>query len=181
MVFNPTGELNIDACPDSGFGGMYGYELPNDPSCTKSRTGCLVNLSRFPVTLVSRLQRETVLSTMEADVNAMSQCCRDLFPIMDMVSEIGQVVGLPTNDKTKMHVSVREDNTGALILAQTLPLKLTPRSKCYAIKTVWFREESNKRGVKLLKIESAEQLGDIFTKGLSRLQFEYLRKEVMGW
>ena len=32
MVFNPTGELNIDACQDSDFAGMYGYELPNDPS-----------------------------------------------------------------------------------------------------------------------------------------------------
>ena len=181
LVFNPTGELNIDAYPDSDFAGMYGYELPNDPSCTKSRTGYLVNLSGCPVTWVSRLQRETALSTMEAEVNALSQCCRDLFPIMDMVSEIGQVVGLPTDDKTKMHVSVHEDNAGALILAQTLPPKFTPRSKYYAIKTVWFREETVKRGVKLLKIDTAEQLGDIFTKGLSRPQFEYLRKEMMGW
>ena len=80
-----------------------------------------------------------------------------------------------------MHVSVHEDNAGALILAQTLPPKFTLRSKCYAIKTVWFREETVKRGVKLLKIDTAEQLGDIFTKGLSRPQFEYLRKEMMGW
>ena len=80
-----------------------------------------------------------------------------------------------------MHVSVHEDNAGALILTQTLPPKFTPRSKYYAIRTVWFREESNKRGVKLLKIESAEQLGDMFTKGLSRPQLEYLRKEMMGW
>ena len=41
--------------------------------------------------------------------------------------------------------------------------------------------ESNKRGVKLLKIESVEQLVDIFTKGLSRPHFEYLRKKIMGW
>ena len=75
---------------------------------------------------------------------------------MDMVSEIGQVVGLPTDDKTTMHVSVHKDNAGALILAQTLPQKFNPRSKYHAIKTVWFWEESNKQGVKLLKIESAE-------------------------
>ena len=38
-----------------------------------------------------------------------------------------------------------------------------------------------KRGVLLQKIETKEQLGDIFTKGLPRPQFEYLRKQVMGW
>ena len=108
---------NIDAYLDSDFAGMYGYELPNDPSCIKSCTGYLVNLSGCPVILVSRLQRKTALSTMEAEINALSQCCCDLFPIVDMVSEIGQVVGLPTDDKNKVHVSVHEDNAGALILA----------------------------------------------------------------
>ena len=54
---------------------------------------------------------------MEAEVNALSQCCRDLFPITNVVYEIGQVVGLLTDDKTNMHVSVHEDNAGALIMA----------------------------------------------------------------
>ena len=80
-----------------------------------------------------------------------------------------------------MHVSIHEDNAGALVLAETLPPQFTPRSKYYAIKTVWFREEIHKRGVKLLKIETIEQLGDIFTKGLPRATFEYLRKKMMGW
>jgi hypothetical protein len=33
----------------------------------------------------------------------------------------------------------------------------------------------------LLKIKTAEQLGDIFTKGLPRATFEYLRNKMMGW
>ena len=76
---------------------------------------------------------------------------------------------------------VHEDNAGALVLAETIPPQFTPRSKYYAIKTVWFREEIQKRGVKLIKIDSMEQLGDIFTKGLPRAIFEYLRKRMMGW
>ena len=78
-------------------------------------------------------------------------------------------------------MSVHEDNVGALILAETIPPQFTPRSKYYAIKTVWFREEIVKRGIKLLKIDTQEQLGDIFTKVLPRATFEYLRMKLMGW
>ena len=39
-----------------------------------------------------------------------------------------------------MHVVIHEDNAGAFILAQKVPPQITPRSKCYAIKTHWFRE-----------------------------------------
>ena len=80
-----------------------------------------------------------------------------------------------------MHVSIHEDNAGALVLAETIPPEFTPRRKYYAIKTVWFREEIIRRGIKLLKIDTVEQLGDIFTKGLTRVVFEYLRKKMMHW
>ena len=99
---------------------------------------------------------------------------------MDMVSALGSAVGLPFGAST-INVSIHEDNSGALVLAETLPPQFTPRSKHYATKTIWFREEINKRGVKLIKIATAEQLGDIFTKGLPKSVFEYLRKRLMGW
>ena len=117
---------------------------------------------------------------MEAEIVALAHSCRELFPIMDMVSSIGHVVGLEVGD-TSMNVSIHEDNAGALILAETLPPQYTPRSKHYAIKTVWFREAIVKRGIKLVKIDTVEQLGDIFTKSLPRVVFEYLRKKLMGW
>ena len=71
-----------------------------------------------------------------------------------------------------MRVSVHEDNLGAWVLAETLPPKFTPRSKYYATKTIWFWEEIHKWGIKLMKIETSEQLGDMFTKGLARPTFE---------
>ena len=177
----PSSSLKIDAFLDDDFAGLYGYELNTDPVCAKSRTGFLITVSDCPMVWVSKLQTETALSTMEAKINALAHCCRELFPVMDIVEEIGKTVGLETKDTSSMHVSVHEDNAGALILAETLPPQFTPRSKHYAIKTVWFREEIHKRGIKLLKIETMEQLGDIFTKGLPRATFEYLRKKMMGW
>jgi hypothetical protein len=63
-----------------------------------------------------------------------------------------------------MNVSIHEDNLGALVLTKTLPPQFTPRSKYYAIKTIWFREEIFKRDVQLHKF-----------------CFEYLQKKIMGW
>jgi hypothetical protein len=83
--------------------------------------------------------------------------------------------------KTTMNVSIHEDNLGSLVFAQTLPPQFTPQSKYYAIKTIWFRKEIFKRGIQLIKIDTIDQLEDIFTKGLTKVVFEYLRKKIVGW
>jgi hypothetical protein len=80
-----------------------------------------------------------------------------------------------------MQLSVYEDNLGALVLAKTLPPQFTPRSKYYASKRIWFREEIHKRCIKLLKIDTVKQLGDVFTKGLVQVTFEYFCKKLIGW
>jgi hypothetical protein len=98
---------------------------------------------------------------------------------MDMASLLGAKVGLPVS-RTTMNVSIREDNAGALVLAETLPPQFTPRSKHYAIKTIWFQEQIVLRGIRLVKIDTVEQLGDMFTNGLPGATFEYLRKKLMG-
>jgi hypothetical protein len=170
----------IDCYPDADFAGMFGHEKPTDPSCVKSRTGFIITFADCPVYWASKLQTETALSTMEAEIIALAHSCRELFPIIDMVLSLGNAIGLHIG-KTTMNVSIHEDNAGALILAKTLPPQFTPRSKYYASKTIWFREEIVKRGIKLLKISTMEQLGDIFTKGLPRATFEYLRKRINGW
>ena len=172
--------LQIDDYPDADFAGMYGYELPTDPASVKSRTGFVITVADCPVLWQSKLQTETALSTMESEVVALAHSCRELFPVMDIVSCIGPAVGIPAGE-VSMNVSIHEDNSGALILGQTLPPQYTPRSKHYAIKTVWFREQIVLRGIKLIKIETMEQLSDLFTKGLGKIPFEYLRKKLMGW
>ena len=80
-----------------------------------------------------------------------------------------------------MNVSVHKDNAGALIPTETLPPRYTPQSKHYAIKTAWFCEAIVKRGIELVKIDTIEQLEDIFTKSLPKATFKYLRKKLMGW
>jgi len=119
LVLNPSKELKIDCYPDADFAGMYGHEDSSDPSCVKSRTGFVITVANCSVLWQSKLQTETALSTlstMEAEVIALAHCCRELFPIMDMVSLLGTKVGLPVSGAT-MNVSNHEDNDGALVLA----------------------------------------------------------------
>ena len=117
---------------------------------------------------------------MEAEILALAHACQELFPIIDLAEFLGSIVGLPS-EPTSMQVSIHEDNAGALILADMIPPQFTPRSKTYHVKTIWFREEIKRRGIKLLKIETSEQLGDLFTKGLSTKAFVHLRKKLLGW
>jgi hypothetical protein len=181
LILDPSDDLTIDCYPDADFAGLWGHEHPQDPHCARSRTGYVITLAGCPVMWVSKLQTEIALSTMESEYVALSTACKDLFPIMDVVQEIGTFFDLPVKDKSRFHVRIHEDNVGALLLGQLEPRRMTPRSKHYAIKYHWFREQLEPRGVVLTKIESAEQLGDIFTKGLGRVAFERLRKKLMGW
>ena len=173
----------MDCYPDANFAGLWGHEHPQDPHCVRSRTGYVITFAGCPVVWVSKLQTEIALSTMESEYIALSTSCRDLFPILDLVQEMGQCFGLPINDTCNMHVRIHEDNVGALTLGNLEPRWMTLRSKHYAIKYHWFREQlhNGPRKIKLVKIATAEQLGDIFTKGLGRVMFEGLRKKLMGW
>ena len=181
LILKPCANvLEINAYPDADFAGMYGVERADDPACVKSRTGYVITVANCPVLWKSTLQTKTALSTMEAEISALAHCCRELFPIMDLASCLADYYKLDSA-ATKMNVTVHEDNSSALIFAKLIPPEHTPRSKFFHLETVWFREEIVKRCIQLVKIDTKEQLGDIFTKGLTRVPFEYLRNKLCGW
>ena len=119
-------------------------------------------------------------SAIRTVIIALAACCRELFPIMDIVSSVTNSVKLFIG-QTTVNVSIHEDNSGALVLAKTLHPQFTPGSKYYTIKTIYFCEEIFKRNVQLHKINTVEQVGDIVTKGFTHVDFEYLWKKIMGW
>ena len=47
---------------------------------------------------------------MESEYVALSTACKDLFPVMDLVKEIGTFFSLPIKDKARFHVRIHEDN-----------------------------------------------------------------------
>ena len=78
LVLRPSGGLKVGAYPDVDFARLYRHEKSNDPTCTKSRTGFLINLSDCPIMWVSKLQRETALSKMENEISVLLHCCRKI-------------------------------------------------------------------------------------------------------
>ena len=115
---------------------------------------------------------------MEVEVISLAHSCREMLLIIDMVTSLCDAIGLPKN-LTTMDVPVHEDNAGALILAQTLPPQFIPQSKHYDIKTICFHEEIVKRGITLVKIDTGEQLVELFTKALPRVTLKYLISKLM--
>eukprot|EP00804_Cyclotella_cryptica_P007273 CCRYP_017859-RA/>CCRYP_017859-RA protein AED:0.33 eAED:0.33 QI:0/-1/0/1/-1/1/1/0/91 len=90
---------------------------------------------------------------------------------------LGEKVGL---SKASVDISIHKDNAGALVLVMTLPPHLTPTSKHYAIKMILLHEKIVQRKIKLLKIDTVEQLVDFSTKELPRVTFENLRSKLLG-
>lgn len=44
---------------------------------------------------------------MEAEIIALARCCCKLLPVMDIVKEKGDAIGLATKDLTTIHVSMQ--------------------------------------------------------------------------
>jgi len=181
LILKPSKNFKIDCYPDADFAGLWTRDDKQDPHCVRSRTGYVINLADCPVLWKSKLQTEIALSTMEAEYVALSASCKELFPLIDLTKELTTAIGLDLKATTEMHIKIHEDNVGALTLGKLEPRRMTPRSKHYAIKYHWFREQIGPRHIELVHISSDRQLGDLFTKGLDRIIFQRLRKQLMGW
>ena len=77
---------------------------------------------------------------MESEYVALSASCQNLFPIIDIINEIGAFFDLPVKDKSLFHIRIHEGSVGSLLLGQLEPDWMTPCSKHYAVKYHWFCE-----------------------------------------
>ncbi|GFH50753.1 hypothetical protein CTEN210_07229 [Chaetoceros tenuissimus] len=181
-----VGIFDIDCYVDADFAGLFSVEDNQDPHCVKSRTGYVIMVGGSPVVWSSKLQPVIASSTMESEYIALSTACKELIPIRNIASEIAEACGVASKDVSSMHTTIWEDNVGCLTLANLeLPL-LTPRSKAIAVRYHWFRQFGSKDqgrdgGIVIKKVDTKNQIADIFTKGLPFLQFSTLRKMLMGW
>ncbi len=180
LILNPSNTMKINCYPDADFAGLWKRDDVQDPHCVRSRTGYVICLANCPVLCKSRLQTEIVLSTMEAEYIALSTSCRDLFSLVDITNEICSIfdVDLVVSETAGMHIKIHEDNVGALALGKLEPCRMTPCSKHYEIKYHWFHKHIGPWKIQLVKISSEDQLGNLFTKGLSGAKFSRLH---VGW
>jgi hypothetical protein len=81
--------------------------------------GFIITFVECRVLQQSKLQRDTALPMMEAEIIALPACCRELFPIVDIVCLLAEATNCPTGNTT-MNVSLHGVNSRALVLAKTL-------------------------------------------------------------
>jgi hypothetical protein len=84
-------------------------------------------------------------------------------------------------NKTAFITTVWEDNAACLILANLKEPQQTPRSKFYAIKLHWFKEQLVPNQIEIKKVDSEFQKADLWTKPFTQEKFEQLRLLVCGW
>lgn len=182
----PSGNIKIDCYVDADFAGLWNSEDNQDPHCVRSRTGYVICIGGSPIIWSSKLQSEIAMSTMEAEYIAMSTACRELLPLRNLFKEIAGALNVNESDIQSMHTTVWEDNVGAMTLANLELPRMTPRSKHIAVKYHWFRQHvsndgGSDGGIVVKKIDTREQIADIFTKGLGPTIFTRLRAKLMGW
>jgi Reverse transcriptase (RNA-dependent DNA polymerase)/GAG-pre-integrase domain len=179
LVLQPTTDLSINCFVDADFAGLFGSEDDQDPSCAKSRTGYIIYVGGCPLTWGSKLQTEIALSTCEAEYVALASALREVIYLRLIVAEMGKQLGMDDHLKVQAHSTVFEDNNGALALASTP--KLTSRSRHYAVKYHFFRSHVASGAIQLKKVDTKDQVADIFTKSPSVEIFQRLRLKLCGW
>jgi len=127
----------------------------------------------------SKLQTKIALSTTEAEYIALLQAMRALLPLRSLLLEVGTKLNLNFSTKSVVKTRVWEDNNGALALA-TNPTKISVQTKHLAIKYHFFRQYIT-GDISVLKVDTKEQLADLFTKGLPADAFCDLTNKLMGW
>jgi hypothetical protein len=80
--------LSLDAYCDSDFSGVWHQEFAHLRDLCVSRTGFIIVMAGVPIHWSSKLQTEIVLSSIEAEYIALSQCCRALLPMHRILKDI---------------------------------------------------------------------------------------------
>ncbi len=179
LSFCPTNKLTLDCYVDADFAGLYNVENHTDPVCIKSRTSFVLLLGGCPLFWSSKLQMEIALSTTKAEYIVLLQAMRALLPLHSLLCEVSSKMDLSVSNVSVVKTRVWEDNNGALLLANN-PTKISVRTKHMAIKYHFFRQFIGDN-IRVLKVDTKEQLADLFTKGLPLDAFRELTSKLMGW
>ena len=181
FVINRPQHLNVDCYVDADFAGLWNLEDRSDPHSVKSRTGFVILVGDIPIIWKSSLQTEIALSTFEAEYVALSTAMRDVLPFQNLFLEVTAALKIKHNSKFSFKTFLHEDNSSAEKLAKLEFPRITPRSKHFGVKYHWFRTKLKPNNVDVIRVDSKQNIADIFTKGLVKNTFEHLRQKLLGW
>ena len=147
-------------------------DYSGDKDTRISVTGYIIFLMGAVVCYKSKAQRGVTLSSTEAEYYAISEVCKEILYIKQLLEFL--------NKEVKTPIIVQVDNVGAIQLAN----KSTgsQRTRHIDIRTHFVREYVEDGTVKIIFVRSKDNLADGFTKKVSGEIFEqhtrkYMKKE----
>lgn len=161
LVFNKEVDVPVlEGYADSDWG--------TDVNDRKSTSGFVFKLFGSPVSWSTRKQPTVSLSSTEAEYIALCNAVCECLWIQSILKEMNIDNSIPG--------IIYEDNQACLSIARNP--KQHQRMKHIDIKYNFIRNVVQEEKVHLEYIETRNQLADIFTKGLSRIQFGRLRERL---
>ena len=126
--------------------------------------GCVIGVNTKKSTRV--LQSST-----EAEINALTMFGRENRWLRDMLRDM-RVFDLLGATR------VEEDNSAAVTMSMVAGA--TKRSRFYHIDLWWMKEQIDLKELEVVKVDTSENVADLFTKQLPVKKFTYLRNKIMG-
>ena len=143
------GKVHLEGYADADWGG---------DKTRRSTGGYTFLLNGAPISWSSKRQETVAISTMQAEYIAATAACKEAVYLRALLADLGHPQQYPTR--------IHEDNQAAIALAKN-PVQHA-RSKHIDIQHHWIRECISEQRVHIQHVATADQIADLFTKGLDR-------------
>jgi hypothetical protein len=125
------------------------------------------------------MQPLIALSTTEAEYIALSTALREVIAVMHLMQELKRKQFTMFSPTPKVTCRTFEDNQSCIEIATNH--KTRPRTKHLSVRLHHFRSYVISKAITIEHISTKEQIADMFTKPLARVQFCKLRNRLMSW
>jgi len=145
-------------------------------NCTDSRrstTGYITTLGNNLISWCVTLQKSVALSSTEAEYMAITECSKEVIYLQNTITSLNTALGLniPINIP-----AIMEDNTGAIKLGHNA--EFHKRTKHIDIKYHYIRELVENNKIRILYINTKEQLADPLTKPITGPTLALWKKKI---
>jgi hypothetical protein len=179
LTIKPDKSRGLECFVDADWAGSWQHRSCHDPLSAHSRTGYVIMYAGCPIIWASKMQPLIALSTTEAEYIALSTALREVIAVMHLMQELRRKQFTVFHPTPKITCRTFEDNQSCIEIATNH--KTRPRTKHLSVRLHHFRSFVISKAVTIEHISTKEQIADMFTKPLARVQFCKLRNRLMCW
>ena len=139
-----------------------------DPDNGKSTTGILILMYGIPILAKSGIQRINAKSSTNAEIIALCDTVEEVVWIKNLLTELGELKDKPV---------ILVDNQPAIDTVKDN--KICKGNKHIANRYYFVKDNYKQKQIDIQHIPTDENIADIMTKPLTKMQYEYLRDKFM--